>query len=224
MWNQIWLTLTDTEKEDSLSNRLRSKRFGLFNRLLSTLPTPVKIIDIGGRVTTWKNAGFCADSFQKVFITILNPEAASSAYPHIQYTPGDACDLSQFRDHEFDIVFSNSVIEHVGDFDAQHRMADEVRRVGKRYFVQTPNYYFPIEPHFLVPGFQFFPLSFKVFLIRHFTLGRRPKVPEPEAALQMAKSVRLLTRKEVSELFPEAQVYEEKFLGLTKSFVAYYGW
>lgn len=57
--------------------------------------------------------------------------------------------MKQFQDNEFDAVFSNSVIEHVGDYEAQRQMANEIMRVGKRYFVQTPNFYFPIEPHIL---------------------------------------------------------------------------
>ena len=60
-----------------------------------------------------------------------------------------------FKDKSFDAVFSNSVIEHVGTFEDQKMMANEVIRVTNFYFIQTPNLYFPIEPHFLVPFFQF---------------------------------------------------------------------
>jgi 2-polyprenyl-3-methyl-5-hydroxy-6-metoxy-1,4-benzoquinol methylase len=73
--------------------------------------------------------------------------------------------MPQFQNDEFDIVFSNSVIEHVGSYEEQNLMASEVRRVGKRYFIQTPNLFFPIEPHFLFPFFQFLPLDYRVTLI-----------------------------------------------------------
>ena len=77
---------------------------------------------------------------------------------------GDARNMKMFRDKKFDLVFSNSVIEHVGDYFQQQRMAEEIYRVGNCYFVQTPNRYFPIEPHFLFPFFNFLPMKIKVFL------------------------------------------------------------
>jgi hypothetical protein len=61
--------------------------------------------------------------------------------------------MPQYRDKEFDIAFSNSVIEHVGNDLRIRQMADEVRRVGRNY-LQTPNYYFPLEPHFFFPFFH----------------------------------------------------------------------
>jgi hypothetical protein len=54
--------------------------------------------------------------------------------------------------------FSNSVIEYVGDFPDQQRMADEVRRVGDRYRVQSMSKHFPIEPRFVFPFYQHLPL------------------------------------------------------------------
>jgi hypothetical protein len=99
-------------------------------------------------------------------------------------------------------------------------MADEIRRVGRRYIVQTPNRFFPVEPHFFVPLFQFYPLALQIWLIRHFSLGWFPKTPDREKAMEMARSVDLLSRKKVRLFFPEAQLMEEKFLGMTKSFVA----
>jgi hypothetical protein len=116
------------------------------------------------------------------------------------------------------------VIEHVGGLKDQHRMADEIKRVGKRYFIQTPNLYFPMEPHFLFPMFQFFPLWLKIWLISHYDLGWYVKTPEKEKALEIVKSIRLLCKKELYELFPGAIIYREKFLGLTKSFIVYDGW
>lgn len=79
--------------------------------------------------------------------------------------------MSLFRNEEFDVVFSNSVIEHLGEYPQQRRMADEVRRAGKRYFLQTPNRYFPLEPHFFFPFFQFLPVSVRVWLLSRFHLG-----------------------------------------------------
>lgn len=69
---------------------------------------------------------------------------------------GDATNLSQYSDKSFDIVFSNSVIEHLYTKENQISMAKEVNRVGKNYFIQTPNYWFPIEPHWVFPSFSIF--------------------------------------------------------------------
>ena len=66
---------------------------------------------------------------------------------------GDACDPKLFEGRRFDFVHSNSVIEHVGDDEQIRRFARNTRRLGDRYYMQTPDYWFPYEPHFRFPGF-----------------------------------------------------------------------
>ena len=116
------------------------------------------------------------------------------------------------------------MIEHVGTYQDQLQMAQEVRRVGKRYFIQTPNKYFPLEPHFLFPLFQFFPIKLRVLLMQNFSLGWFAKTPDAAKAREIVESIRLLSKREFVALFPKASIYEEKVFGLTKSFVAYGGW
>jgi len=60
-------------------------------------------------------------------------------------------DLQLNQDGEFDLVFSNSVIEHVGDFERMRQFVHEARRVAKSYWIQTPSKWFPIEPHCGMP-------------------------------------------------------------------------
>jgi hypothetical protein len=103
-------------------------------------------------------------------------------------------------------------------------MAAEVRRVATRYFVQTPNYYFPLEPHFFFPGFQYLPPRTRVWLVRHFALGWFPKMPDPEQARREVEQIRLLKKREVQALFPGATLHAERVAGLTVSWVAYGGW
>lgn len=117
--------------------------------------------------------------------------------------------MTVFPDSEFDVVFSNSVIEHLGTYEDQWKMAEEVRRVGQRYFVQTPNKYFPIEPHFLVPFCQFFPTALRAWLLTRFDLGWHKRAANYKTARR---------------LFPEANLYKERVWGLTKSFIVYHGW
>jgi hypothetical protein len=100
-------------------------------------------------------------------------------------------------------------------------MAKETIRVGKSYFIQTPNKYFPIEPHWVFPFFQFLPFGLQVFLTQHFNLGHIPKAKNKEAAISLVKEVRLLSKKEFTHLFKGSMLYTEKFLGLNKSFAVY---
>jgi hypothetical protein len=208
--------------ENSFTIRMRRKRFSLFLELLADVPRPVKILDIGGTQRFWEVMGFTTQP--DVCITLLNLQRQEVSYDNFSSVMGDATNLAGIKDQVYDAVFSNSVIEHVGDYQQQKRMAQEVQRVGRCYFVQTPNYFFPIEPHFLFLGFQWLPVSSRAWLLRHFNLGWMPRVPEAEAAKKVVESIRLLRKKEFVTLFPGATIYEEKFFGLTKSFIAYQGW
>ena len=116
-----------------------------------------------------------------------------------------------FGDGEFDVAFSNSVVEHVPSA-LQPALADEIRRVARRYFVQTPNRYFPIEPHYQFPFFQFLPERARRALNGRFTLGWQPKGEWEEITLLGAGDLR--------RLFPDAEIHRERVLGLTKSLIA----
>lgn len=213
--------IADNREEDSLAVQFRRKRFAFFNSLFSKLERPVHILDIGGTEDYWKTMGMVAE--EGVFITLLNLSRIEVSMPNVESIVGDARDI-QNEDAKFDVVFSNSVIEHVGGPADQMKMAGEVRRVGKRYFIQTPNKYFPLEPHFLFPFYQFLPVPVRVSLLKNFDLGWFPRTPDPEEAREIVESIRLLGRGEFKGLFPNARLYEEKVLGMTKSYVAYEGW
>src|SRR5207237_4103979 len=115
------------------------------------------------------------------------------------------------------IAFSNSVIEHVGDWSAQSAMAKEIQRVSKAYWVQTPNRYFPLEPHFLFPGFQFLPRAVRRWLAGWWPFGwLRPGLPE---TLEECDRIRLLSAQEMRKLFPDGELVREGLFGLTKSLV-----
>jgi hypothetical protein len=103
------------------------------------------------------------------------------------------------------------VIEHV-PLELQPAFAAEVGRVAKRYFVQTPNRYFPIEPHYQLPLFQFLPERARRALNRRFTLGWQGKGHWEE--------INLLSAGDMRRLFPDAEIKRERLLGLTKSLMA----
>lgn len=153
----LFKAFADNRDPASLSSRLRRNRLAFFLSLAARLDKPATILDIGG-------------AERGIHVTLLNLSEQSLSSPNFTSVKGDARGL-QFPDASFDVVFSNSIIEPVGDFEDQRKMAEEVRRVGKRYFIQTPNLYFPIEPHFLFPFFQFMPLVTRAWLLRRFKLG-----------------------------------------------------
>jgi len=186
--------------------------------MISDLPKPVKILDVGGTESFWQMMGQAGkEEFQ---IILVNTEKIETTFPNFRFVQADSRNLSMFSDSEFDIVFSNSVIEHVGGYEEQKKMAGEIMRVGKRYFIQSPNYYFPFEPHFMFPLFQFLPAGIKTFLVANFNMGWYKKSTKKEAE-KIVKSISLLKKKELLMLFPGSCIIKERFLFLTKSFIVY---
>jgi hypothetical protein len=125
-----------------------------------------------------------------------------------------------FADGAFDVAYSNSVIEHVGDGEDQRRFAAEVRRVAARLWVQTPSRWFPVEPHLVAPFVHFLPRRLQHVLARWATPWGWENRPSAEQARAFVDGIRLLTFREMRELFPDCEILRERFLGLTKSFVA----
>lgn len=201
---------------------MRSRRFQLFEELVEPLPRPFRILDVGGTESFWERMGFLDGGTARV--TILNLEAPAARSPHVETVSGDACAMPMFEDGSFDVVFSNSVIEHVGAIDRQRAMAREIQRIGQRYFVQTPNRHFPIEPHFMFPFFQFLPESAQIWLLMNLNLSFGGRSESREAARATARSVTLMDERSFVGCFDGARIWHERFLGLTKSFVAYGGW
>lgn len=214
--------LADNSSGDSLATRMRRARFALFLSLLDRLDGHLEILDIGGTQEFWNL--MTGSNPGDVRVTLLNIEHQPVSSSRFLSTVGDARSMPQYQNQSFDVVFSNSVIEHVGSYEDQSRMANEVMRVGRRYFVQTPNKRFPLEPHFLFPFFQYLPGPVRAQMVHRFDVGWYKRIPSLEKAREEVDSIQLLTRKQFAALFPGAAIYEEKILGLTKSFVAYNGW
>lgn len=213
--------LADNRSDRSLAAQFRRKRFRLFEELVAPLPRPLRILDVGGTEEFWTQMNFLGRPGTEITLLNITPPEHPGALSRLT---GDARRMDFLDDGTFDVVFSNSVIEHVGSWDDQRAMAAEIARVGRRYFVQTPNRGFPIEPHFLLPGFQFLPRAAQRGLVRRFALGWYPAIPDPAEADRFLDTFRLLSSREFRELFPGAAIHRERFLGLTKSFIAIGGW
>ena len=137
-----------------------------------------------------------------------------------------------FKDKEFDIIISNSVIEHVTlpkklcmtdisqaewvtiSRQNQRRFATEIRRVSKSYFVQTPHKSFPIETHTWLPFVNLLNHNQATSLVR-FT---------DKYWIKHCGNVdwNLLSLTEMKTLFPDAELYIERFFGFPKSIIAYH--
>ena len=213
--------IRDFKNKNSYSYNFRQKRMRIFfDQIQKKFENKaVSILDVGGTVVFWET--FLPDELSSYQITVLNltiQNEGSGRIPNIQSICGDATRMPEFDNNHFDVVFSNSVIEHVGTLMQQKKMADEVKRVGKFIFLQTPNRYFPIEPHFHsnIPYLNFFPDYLKVFIIQKCNNLSR------ERAMFYCDSIRLLNRRELEILFPNDFVIEkEKYFGFTKSFMVY---
>ncbi len=211
--------LLDNTRGSSLANKFRQRRFKYFYELIGGLPHPVNILDVGGTENFWQQMGIAGND--KFKLTILNiTEPSTQAKGNMKFIKGNATDMSIFPDKSFDVVFSNSVIEHIPSPASRMKMALEITRVGKRYFVQTPNYYFPFEPHFLFPFFQFFPKSFKLFLLKNFNMGWFKKCVSDAEAFELLKNNQLLKLSEFKKYFSDSKIIKERFLFLNKSFIA----
>jgi hypothetical protein len=168
-----------------------------------------RILDIGGSELNWSYLDFTPD------ITIINIDTLLPNDSFHQVS-GDACCLP-FGDKTYDLAFSNSVIEHVGNPKA---FAEEAVRVGRSYYVQTPNYWFPIEPHYMAPIVHFLPKHWRRRLARRFTGWGLIAKPTPEQVDYQVDTTNLMKPPEVRALFPNARIDRETFLGMTKSLIA----
>ncbi len=213
--------LADWRDPNSFSNRMRARRFELFARLAAPLPRPLRILDVGGTDDLWEGVGWAGRD--DVQITMLNLAAGESRHANITPVAGDATDLDGVADREFDVAFSNSVIEHLFTADHQAAMAREMRRVGRAMWLQTPNFWFPVEPHFHVVGWQWLPERTRVEILRRRSCGWRSRTPDPDEAREIVREVRLLRRGELSRLFPGAHIVPERFLGTVKSWIVHDG-
>ncbi|GAB4065815.1 hypothetical protein GCM10028777_16540 [Angustibacter speluncae] len=180
------------------------------------------VLDVGGRPETWDRIAPHAD----VLVVNINfpPEGVPEG-TRARLVLGDGRDLS-YADDQFDLAYSNAVIEHVGDLADQLRMADEMRRVGRAIWCQTPNRWFPVEPHLIGPLVHWLPERLRGsllgwFLVRFVTAWGWTHRPDRAQVAEFVASIRLMSRREVQRAFPDCEIRTERVLGvLPKSFIA----
>jgi hypothetical protein len=204
-------------------SRWRQKRGQLLTRKIVGLSTKfqrqITILDVGGTPEYWQNIDTTAFIYVAKIVILTNDEFVSNRlHKKFDYVVGTACDLSSYADKSFDLVHSNSVIEHVGYWEQQSAMAREVRRVGITGWVQTPAFSFPIEPHFKLPFIHWFgqPMRRMALLLTDYC----------NQSLAMRRRridyVNLLTKAEVATLFEGCDIHVERFCRLPKSYIVHW--
>ena len=201
---RTWAKRSDTIR------RWREQRYVMFVELCAVEPDE-RILDVGA------GEGSALERFNRtnpiVAVDLETDERDWLQGENVTVQRADGTQLP-FEDRSFPIVFSNSVIEHVPK-GLQPAFAREIRRVGDRYFVQTPNRWFPIEPHYQMPFVHFLPERALRALNKRFTMGWRKKGEWYETTLLSAADLR--------RLFPDATIHRERVLGMTKSLMAVRG-
>ena len=118
---------------ESKNNSFRVKRFTMFKSLIYRVVRQnghCRLLDVGGTPEFWKT--FATDLPAEVSVTVVNLfDDVPKCSGQFEFRRVDACDMP-FADNSFDLIHSNSVIEHVGLWASQCRMASEIRLVAPR--------------------------------------------------------------------------------------------
>ncbi|MFO1014482.1 MAG: class I SAM-dependent methyltransferase [Caulobacteraceae bacterium] len=218
--------LQDPANPNSLAMRFRRARARRIVDLISLTfaeKGECRILDLGGEPAYWSLFDRAFLEASKVKITLVNPQAFSVDDPMFDAQVGDACAMPHYADNAYDFVHSNSVVEHVGDWPRMEAFAREVRRLAPRYYVQTPYFWFPIEPHFSAPFFHWRSEQSRAKSLLKRRHGFADRAPDIGQAMRDVQHARLLDKAQFRYLFPDADHVDERVAGLTKSLIAIRG-
>jgi len=193
----------------------RSRRMRRFERELKPKSTD-RVLDIGGGCFNWQ---FVQTPLHVTLLNLYRCPIDAEAPVDFESVEGDATCMN-YDDKSFEIGFSNSVIEHVGGSREQRKFADEVRRVSQRIWIQTPAKEFFLEPHFLLPFVHWLPISFRRWLVPKFSPRRLGGKSNIEHLRDLVDEVRLLSKREMQEMFPDCRIITERFLLMPKAYIA----
>lgn len=218
------LDLQDYSNPQSLGSRFRARRLRYFLSMIDAVfdrQGHCTVLDLGGRRDYWSPdlEPFLRERRCRITLSnieVCDPEDCGGIF---EYKVEDACYLG-YGDRQFNLIHSNSMIEHVGDWDRMARCAENIRRISEGYYIQTPCFWFPIEPHFFVLFFSVLPRPWQVKILMSRACGFYDRAQTVTEAMTALQSCQLLDRSMVAELFPDAAIQHERVAGLTKSLIA----
>lgn len=224
-WREYAVRLADYENPRSLGSWLRRRRLGPLLALLSRAHArhgAVNVLDIGGTREYWSIIPDHVWGDRRMHVSVLNLPGMVRGRNDERFTflEGDGCDLSQFGSKSFHLAHSNSAIEHVGEWRRVEAFASELRRVAVSYYVQTPYFWSPFEPHFMWPWFHWLPVPLRARLLMSMDLGQYDRRKDRSEAVRMVDEVRLLDGWMMRALFPDARLRLERVLLVPKSIIA----
>ena len=198
----------------------RRKRLAEFLEIYPDLGN-YSVLDVGGRPFMWDLLRAEYNVAPKQLVLLNTPsETALPTSENYTVKIADGCDLP-YPDQSFDLVFSNSVIEHVGKKEEMAQFSSECDRVGKNIYIQTPNRWFPVDAHLGVAFIHWLPRPLYKKLcflsLRYpFTINNPSEKKNFDLEFE---TTRLLTLSQLKRLFPQKRIVPEKFLFFIKSFV-----
>jgi hypothetical protein len=211
-----WLTKKGVapDWDGSLSYRFRARRWQTFAERFPAIED-MTVLDLGGTVRAWDAA-----PARPQRLVLLNVFPQQSTNTGVETIVGDACSPPEsVRREHFDLVFSNSVIDQVGGHARRGAFAEQVQTLADHHWIQTAYRYFPINPFWLFPAFQFLPVRARVALTRWWPLGSEQK-SDPREATSRVLTIEMLSETELRYYFPHSEIWRERVFGIVKSLVA----
>ncbi len=203
-----------------IMTHFRRQRLAQLVRAYPNLET-LSVLDVGGRPFIWELLSREYNVKPRQLVLLNTPsENPLASSPDYSVEIGDGCQLP-YADNSFDLVFSNSVIEHVGGAEEMARFAQGCDRVGKALYIQTPNRWFPLEAHFGAAFIHWLPRAWyrKIsFISLRYCFAYNNPI-EKRHFEQEFNTTRLLSLKQLREFFPGKKIVAERVLGLAKSFI-----
>lgn len=208
---EMIIKFIDGNREGSFAHSCRQRRHEEFMRRFPDLAS-MRVLDLGGTADTWRTS-----TLRPLGVTLVNIAPQVHIEPWMNFVRADACS-GGFG--QYDLVFSNSLMEHLGGHARRQQFADVVQQSAPSWWIQTPYRYFPLEPHWFFPCFQFLPFKMRLEICRRWDIGHIGAHPNIRDAAEAVSSTELISATEMRAYFFTSEIWFERLAGLPKSLVA----